>query len=324
MSTFELSPGVVVDTDRHEAYVMNPGGGIVAVDLEGGKEVWRSTEAAKPLAVAGDLLVSQAEPAGPNDALRIVSLHTRKGGAPETRGAVVLPPGVQPMIDQTLNRSFIARAQPVAGDAEVFWEFVERPLRGVASGPVEVLPGEAPPEMVAEPPGAVPAAAPTVEPGEATVVRGAARVALADGRVTPMATPSVEVGAAPGAGPLAAAPGVAPTISGIPEPQFLSADGRHVMSSKRVGNESVWDKYAWKIFDRNSGRELGEVRTHVRYAPFFVSDPRVIYQIEPYARRVGENIVEEPMQIRAADLQTGERLWSHAVRDVTDREPPPP
>ena len=69
---------------------------------------------------------------------------------------------------------------------------------------------------------------------------------------------------------------------------------------------------------------LGEVRTHVRYAPFFVSDPRVIYQIEPYARRVGENIVEEPMQIRAADLQTGERLWSHAVRDVIDREPPPP
>jgi hypothetical protein len=117
---------------------------------------------------------------------------------------------------------------------------------------------------------------------------------------------------------------VAPTIPGIPEPQFLSADGRHVMSSTRVGNDLVWDKYAWKIFDRDTLQALGEVRTHVRYAPFFVSDSRVIYQTGPYAHRVGANIVEEPLQIRAADLQTGERLWSQAVRDVTDREPPPP
>ena len=38
MSSFQLSPGVVVDLDRSQAYVMSPEGAIVAVDLTKGAE----------------------------------------------------------------------------------------------------------------------------------------------------------------------------------------------------------------------------------------------------------------------------------------------
>ena len=80
MPSFQLSPGVVVDPDRREAYLMSPEGGIVAVDLAEGAPVWRSSAADKPLTIAGTLLISQAEAPGPANALRIVTLDTSRGG----------------------------------------------------------------------------------------------------------------------------------------------------------------------------------------------------------------------------------------------------
>jgi hypothetical protein len=50
----------------------------------------------------------------------------------------------------------------------------------------------------------------------------------------------------------------------------------------------------------------------------------VIYQTPPYARRQGRRMVEEPLQLLAADLNTGARVWSQPVRDTVDRQPPPP
>lgn len=336
MPSFQLSPGVVVDLDHHEAYVMSPRGGIVAVDLAEGKPVWRTRKADKPLTLAGELLIGQAEAPGPANELRIVTLDTGKRGRQVTEALVELPPGVQPMIASSLNRSFTAEAQPEAGEAAVSWEFVERPLRGIAPGPMEVLPGEAPPAASAA---ALPAAGPGAiattpmgapEPGgEPTIVRGAARVDVSSGTVT--ATEATRMPAAPGqptvsAGDSAPASDLGPgeLLPGVPEPQFLSADGHHVLSSQRVADDPEWDKYRWTIFERDSGRRIGELRTHVRYAPFFVDDTRVFYQTLPYARRQGRRMVQEPLQLRAADLRTGARLWSQPVRDTVDRRPPPP
>lgn len=327
MSSFELSPGVVVDPDRSEVYVMSPRGGIAAVDLTQGAELWHSQDAAKPLALSGDLLVSQAEAAGPNNELAIVTLHTREGGAPVAHSLVELQPGVEPAIQQTSARAFTAQAQTLADDAAVSWEFVAQPLRGMAPSPTEVLPGEESPSgMAADTSGMT---ADTAGPDSSMVVaRGAALVRLADGAVTAMELPAVadSVDAGTPGLPAAAAPSLADDerlAGGLPGPQFLSADGRHVLTSTQVDDDSVWDKYSWRIQDR-SGERLGEIRAHVRFAPFFVSGSQVVYQTEPYARLVGTEIVEEPVQIRAVDLRTGESLWSQAVRDIIDREPPPP
>jgi hypothetical protein len=306
--------------------VMSPQGGIVALDLVQGRQLWRSDAAAKPLAIADALLVGQAEPAGRTSELRIVALHTREHGAPVTESVVALPPGVQPMVDQAKNRSFTARAQPLAGDAAVSWEYVERPLRGVARGAVEVLPGEAPPTGSAVP--GAEAIAPMSEPrGEATIARGTFRINLTDGRVTEMETPQLAtVATVAPAPPSAPASHLGPEalLPGVPEPQFLSADGRHVLSSQRIAADPTWEKYLWALYDRNSGERLGEFRTHVRYAPFFVTGSSVVYETGPYARRLGASIEEAPLQLQAADLSTGRPLWSAPVRDITDRRPPPP
>jgi hypothetical protein len=110
----------------------------------------------------------------------------------------------------------------------------------------------------------------------------------------------------------------------VPEPQFLSADGRHVLSSQRVADDPAWDKYTWTIFERESGRRVGEIRMHLRYVPFFVDGTRVIYQTPPYERREGPSMRQEPLQLRAADLDDGAEVWHQPVRDTVDREAPPP
>jgi hypothetical protein len=333
--SFQLNPGVIVDPDRREAYVMSPQGGIDAVDLGEGTPVWHSSEADKPLTVSGTLLIGQAEAPGPANALRIVTLDTSRGGEQVSEAVVGLPPGVQPTVAPSRNQSFTASARAEPEGAVVSWEFVEQRARGVADGPMEVLPGEAPPAASAATPpvtgpGAIPSGAmDTAEPGgEATVVRGAARVDPLSGTVTATEEP---VTPAPGAPPVAAGDSAPASdlepdaaLPGVPQPQFLSADGRHVLSSQRVADDPEWDKYQWTIFERESGRRAGEIRTHLRYAPFFVDDTRVIYQTPPFARRQGQRMVQEPLQIRAADLSTGAPVWSQPMRDTVDREPPPP
>jgi hypothetical protein len=326
--SFQLNPGVLVDAERGEAYVMSPEGGIVAVGLTDGAPVWRSSKAEKPLTLAGELLIGQAETPGPANVLRIVTLDTGKRGEQVNEALVELPPGVQAMVGPSLNRSFTAEARAEPEEREevaISWQFVERPLRGIAPGPIEVLPGEASPAV-----SVAPAPMGALEPGgEPTIVRGAARVDVSSGTVT--ATEATRMPGAPGqptvsAGDSAAATDLGPgeLLPGVPDPQFLSADGRHVLSSQRVADDPEWDKYLWTIFERDSGRRVGELRTHLRYAPFFVDNTRVICQTPPYERLQGPDMVQEPLQLRAVDLSTGAQVWSQPVRDTVGRQPPPP
>jgi len=335
VSSFQLVPGVVVEPDRHQVFVMTPEGGVVGLDLASGEAVWRSPEAAKPITIVGDLLVAQAEQPGPANSMRLVSLDLGQG-APVAESLVELPPNVRPMIGQSANRAFTAQAAPVgpqATRANIAWEFVERPLRGVARGPIQQLPGEAPPVVSAgapdggPPPTFAAASAPAVaEPGgEATVLRGEVEIEPASGAVVPTLAPGLAV-APPGPVGLDAAAAAVPAeapLRGIPQPQFLSADQRHVMSSLRVAG-SDWDKYRWTIYRREDGQEVGSLRTFVRYAPFFVTDTGIVFLAPPHARRIGGELVEETLQLRAVDLGTGDSLWSQPVRDTTDREPRPP
>jgi outer membrane protein assembly factor BamB len=319
VSGFQLIPGVVIDPNRREAYVMSPEGDIVALDLADGAQLWRSADAAKPLALAGNVLVSQAEATGAPNELKIVGLDTLQQGRPVVERSVELPPGVRPMIGEVANKSFTADAEIVAGDAAVSWEFVERPRRGVAPGNPEVLPGEATVEVS----DAAPAlAAISQARSEATVTKGTFHLGLAPGLAAAeqVDAPQVRIQRAGRAPDLPAAAGM-PEAEGT---QFLSADGRHVLSSRRIADDDVWEKYLWTIFERATGQRLGEFKTHMSYAPFLVVDSRVIYETGPYALRTDTGIAEEPLQIRAVDLQTGRRLWNQPVRETADLTPPPP
>jgi hypothetical protein len=79
---FELRDGVVVDPDRQEMYLMNPGGGIDAVTLADGSILWSTKEAAKPLALVGNRLVTLANPAGTSNELKFVIFNTQAQETP--------------------------------------------------------------------------------------------------------------------------------------------------------------------------------------------------------------------------------------------------
>jgi hypothetical protein len=315
VSSFQLSPGIVVNLTRHEAYVTSPEGGIVAVNLDKGTQVWRTSEAVKPLALAGGLLVSQAEPAGARNELKIVALDATEGH-PVIERSVQLPAGVMASIGQTQKGTFSAEARPVGGDATVSWEYAERLVQGIRpGGPASYL-GEATPST--EP--RAPAPAPPGSEPEQQATRGTFRIDLQSGDITPEAP-------APKAAPSPQALDLDPQarLAGIPAPQFVSMDGRHILSSHRIADDTVWEKYLWEIYDRDTGQHLGQFRTHVRVAPFFVLDSRVVYETSPYARLTPAGAVEEqPRQIRAVDLQTGRELWSQPVRETIQRAAPPP
>jgi hypothetical protein len=263
MNGVQLRPGVIIDPERRLAYVMSPEGGTVAVNLEDGTEAWSTMEVAKPLAVVGDLLVGQAPPSEAGNELPVVVLDTGERGRRVVAETVELPAGVRALIDETLGSSFVADAQAVAGDAMVFWEYSERPVRGMPSRQdmLGMPPSEE--EIRGEPRTNGGAAA------EPESMRGAFLMDLPSGRTSPVQPEQLRVAPARQAAALA----VAERLPGVPEPQILSADAGHVLASERVADDSVWEKYLWTIYDRSTGEPIGEFRTFRSLAPFFVSDP---------------------------------------------------
>jgi PQQ-like domain len=315
--SFELSPGLVVDPATNRAYVMRPEGGIAALDLTQGEKLWQSSAAAKPLTVSGDLLVSQAEPKASDNALEIVTLNTDQGTA-VLQQTVPLPPKVKPSITRSAGRSFNASADSTSGEAAVTWQFQERLIQGTRAGR-EVLPGEPGPSPGALPPGVL-----RTEQGESLAdgpktetANGAFRMNLKSGAVTPQkpgrrAAPVADKS-------LAVALSPAEQLAEVPQPQFLSADGRTVLNPTSAAGGSPWERYVWTIYDRATGARLGEFRNRVRYTPFFVSGSLVIFQTGPYERKTADGNVEEPLQLSAVDLKTGETVWTEPIRDTVER-----
>jgi hypothetical protein len=96
------------------------------------------------------------------------------------------------------------------------------------------------------------------------------------------------------------------------------------MHPESVADDTVWDKYVWTVYDAASGERLGQVKSHVRYAPFFVTGTTLVTVSGPGLRQTEQGAVAEPLQITALDLTTGDVAWTQAIRDTVNRLPPPP
>lgn len=139
------------------------------------------------------------------------------------------------------------------------------------------------------------------------VMDGAFRLNLQSGAVTPQ-RPDRAALAAPLTGrAVRLAAGAA--LAGVSQPLFVSADGRYVLSAERAPNGSALEQYVWTLYDRSTGERIGQFKTHVHYAPFFVTGTELVYQIGPFERSTDTGVVEEPAQIRGVDLKTGNTLW---------------
>lgn len=288
--SFLLRPGAVVGKRRQVIYLMEPDG-LTAREIASGELLWRTRAAAQPLGFYGETLMALAEGDDPNT-LEILFLNAGDGSA-EARVPAVLPEGVRASIDDGPAERFTAAASVTGGEVLLFWTFASRPLRG----------------------------APAVS-GEAGGEQRLAGVMRLD--------PARSI-AIPLEGELPAAPEFIPDLqpgerlSGLSGRQFRSADDRHVLASRRIADNRVWNRYEWSIAERRNGGIVGVIAHSSSYDPFFVAGSLLAHVSQPYMRSTAEGTVEaRELSLNVFDMETSRAVWSAILRDTVFRGSMPP
>ncbi|HEX5758213.1 MAG TPA: PQQ-binding-like beta-propeller repeat protein [Thermoanaerobaculia bacterium] len=283
------------------AYVMRPGGGIVAIELASGKVRWRSDLAAKPLALDGDRLVAQAQ--SRDNALDLVVLDARSGAARGTM-RMALPAGVAASVVDTPAGSFRVQAAREASGLVVRWESVAAAGAGPAQGYL---------------PAVNEAQAPSVSP---TVITGAAVLDLTAPSMRMQAEPSVVTGKSPTLKRASLEELRAETGAGR---QFLSVDGRHYLVTEPVKSaEFTLYKHRWTVYERAGGARLGSVPALAAATPFLVVGKTLYHTAPAHVLLKEGKLAEQATSLRAVNLASGAEQWSTAVRETSFRGPFPP
>ena len=283
---FELRDGAVVDPGTGLIYLMSPGGGIDAVSLAFGTVRWHSDAAGRPISASAAGILAQAEAPEPGS-LQLAVLDT--SGRLLRSAAVDLPAGVEAPVIDGLSRRFRIRGVPAgSGDGfRVEWRSTYLAPRGAL-----ILDEASGPR--------VRTGAFTFDPATGVVVDTEASEGIQG--------PQIEV-----------PEGQRLDVSGR---QFFSADRRHRLASV-PGVGSAAETYDWTFFDSSGGR-LGSFSNRVSFAPFHVHGDLVVFETRPGAWRQGDQMVEEPLSLRAVTLSSGAEQWRFAIRDTEYRGPFPP
>jgi len=303
----ELRPGLLIHPTLNVAYVMTPGG-VAAVNIATGNKQWTSNAAAMPLALAGNLLISQVEPRGVTNRLEVVALDVQQRGEPAVRGTTELSANVKVSVGETVEGTFLLEARAAVDSVLLDWSFKRVPFQGLKEET------EAPEQSVS------PAAQTLTQERlqrEQKITGGELRMSLSTGAMTRQE--STPLGAVPRKARASAL--LSERVADDRETRYASADGRHVLASERIADDRVWDKYRWTIYERGSGRRLGEFRTHLAFNPFVVRDSHVIFETTPFVLRGSP---PEPAKLRAYSLGNGREAWSVEVREIVYRGPYPP
>ena len=303
----QLRDGVVVDAERGLAYVMRPGGGLDAINLDSGRAEWGTDAASRPLAMSEGKLIAQAEGI-PGSGLRIVSLDLEARGAVLEQAEIALPEGVRGTINDGWRTKLRVGATSANGAAVITWKSTEALSKAAIPGPHE---GQAPGTSSA----AVAAAPKLMRTNE-----GAARLDMAAGRS--FAVPMKGLTIAPAG--LREVP--SKDKLDIAGREFLSVDGRHVLLSTRIDG-GIDATYRWTLFDKASGERLGSLDHSASAAPFVVVGKQVVFEVQGAVRATG--IDDAPfdrssLELRAVDLLSGTPVWKVALRDVSFQGPFPP
>ncbi len=337
-SAFEFQPGVIVDPEGAAVYLMNPQGGIDAVDLASGKLLWRTDRASKPLLLHEGRLVAQTEPVPGLHVLRITLLGIRQSTADSRFVDIPLPEDVQASIDDGMESSFKATARMHEGALLLHWQSTHRRMTGPPPGPdqrasdreltgsvlVEVDTGQigAIDELPAHPELELPVTVARFQAAQAApgIVRRVNDVLVVVQRTFQAGKERVGLKRWD-----------AETGDELPEVTLydgelsfrgVSADDRHLLASRRdASDSSLWE---WAIYSLETGQRAAELREDTPAARFFLSGPVLIHETNVTVRRVAEQELVEPAKLRAIDLATGTEIWSRAIRDTKYRGPYPP
>ena len=300
-----LLEGVVLAPRLGVAYVMHSGGGIDAVDLASGALRWRSDKGAKPLAVAGDRLIAQAESRGAQG-LHLVALDARSGASRDSV-RIPLPAGIAATVADTPAGSFRVRAEATGSELSVHWE---------ATGVGEVAQGILPAENEGQ--------APSLD-GAPSVSAGTAIIDLASSSLRVKEEPAVRLAHKATLSRSALQELSEPAVQGTTGRQMLSADGRHVLVTEPIESTGAsLDRYRWTVYERASGTRLGAVPAMVSATPFLVVGRTLFHTVPAHAIRSDGKFIESPFSLRAVDLKTGAEAWTKAAAETAFRGPFPP
>lgn len=308
-----LHDGVVLAPEHGVVYLMTPEGGIDGVELETGAVSWRTTEAAKPLALAGRLLIAQAEATSPGE-LPIATFDTARAGTPRSVLSIALPEGLRARVDQGLGRIFRVRAEVAGASAAIVdWSAASEARSGLSP---EVVDPRIAPVM-----DGVQAADQTVKRmvGVGAVQSGTALLDL-DGGTIGLTAKATAAAPAPALIELGAGEG----LPGVGGRQFLSVDRRHVLASARRAGDATGARYLWTVYERSSGARVGQIASRFSAAPFFVSGESVLFASSPHSWRHEGEWTDAALSLRSIDLASGVERWSHEIRDTMYRGPFPP
>lgn len=336
---FEFHAGVIVNSNQSTVYLMNLQCGIDAVDLSSGKVLWSTTKAAKPLLLHGHLLVAQAESAAPSHLLRIVVLNTRDAGELLLEASVQLPEDVQVAIEDGLGTTFRTSARLHENDVIVSWRFSKQRISGPPPGPdakVRVATG---------------AVRIDLQTGRTDSLGNEAVPPTPETRLPDNVARLVKLGGLPGplwqVGNILAAiqrtsgKGGEHTVlrrwhseTGQPLPEvvlfggeltfrYTSADARHLLASKRL--DSAGPVWGWRIYSLETGEHVAQVRNAFPAAWFFITSSSLIHEAPPTGRIInGRSVMDQPLRLRAIDLETSDELWEWPFRDTAYRGSYPP
>lgn len=287
--------GVVIDTASNVAYTSRPDSGMRAVDLTSGRELWRSTDAAKPLTLVGADLVAQGAP-GPRGELQLAVIDPATGIA-RYKSTAPLPQGIVARLGAELAGAFVTWAEAGSdGSAVIHWSFEPATPRGIS-----------PDQPLVEGLGTV------ASPSAPANRRGSLRFDLTTGTLSPQATAAGNRPANP----------LLTELPGGDARRFASVDGRHLLESRRLPAGSA-NRYRWTVRDGATQAVLGQVDAPVSAAPFVVAEGAVLFVTRPTLRKEGDRLVDQALALRALELSTGKERFAFTLLDTAFRGPFPP
>ncbi len=340
----ELRPGAVVDDAWSTVYLMQPGGGIAAVDLATGTTRWTTGAAARPLYADAETLVAQVETPGREGALRIAIFDPRDPDRDPVLATVPLPQGARATVTAGIKRTFEIHAWRDETDILVRWSARKLP------GPTGMDTADT---------------ADTKDGRNATQEwNGAARIPLGRGalrEIDPELVPDPRKPRLPGIDKADRPPGQAranrETIALVElensdprkrarvrrwnagsgrelapltvfgdgnQVKNLSSDGRHLLGSRPGRDESGFPVYTWSVIDLDSGARVASFRRPIAAASFLVVGNQILVEALPETRVSGGQRQELPLRMLALDAASGEPLWSREIRDTEYRGTLPP
>lgn len=335
-SPFEMLPGVIVDPGSEHLYLMNPQGGIDALELASGKLLWTAQAAGQPLAAFDGRLAAQAEPTRGSGSLPIVLLSTKDGSRIDSSIAVPMPAGVMPpSIDNRLGFASSVDARVEQDGLLVWWTVAHGQVGGMAR-PVSVQndSGAALINLQTR-------QATTLAPDQAAArLRGATssakpRLNGTEGLYLPPEQAgrffvSVKLGPASAGHPAVLKRWSADSGEPLPDTDLgpgyvvssVSADQSLFLAVSSTSTTGLG--YLWSIYAIDSGERVAQAQLPDSAQPFFVWHSILIYEAAPANRSVGTNWVEEPLAIRGLNLKTGTETWKRALRDTSYHGSYPP